>query len=201
MLLQEINHRVKNNMQVITSMLSLQAREETDSHTVDVLNESQRRIKIMARVHEALSRSNDLASINSKDYLDELVNDIIESIGNNEFKHINLNFDVDDITFSVKDATTYGQIISELLSNCLKHAFPNGQYGKINITLHKWKGGEIELLISDDGKGLPEDFDIQKIQTLGMGMVNALVTSLRGMINVDGSDGTSIQITIPEYSS
>ncbi len=101
----------------------------------------------------------------------------------------------------VDHAIACGQIISEVLSNSLKHAFPNGQSGNIEVSLHRRDGERIELTVADDGKGLPDDFDLKQAETLGMRLINALAILLSGVVNVDGSGGTRVRITFPEIPS
>ncbi len=199
-LLREIHHRVKNNLQVISSILSLQASTETDDRSLKALDDSQRRVKIMARIHETLHRSDDLSSINIRDYLNTVVEDTIAS-SENDTQRISYRLDTDDIIFDVDHAVACGQIISELLSNSLKHAFPNGQSGKVEVALRRRDGARVELTVADDGKGLPEDLDLQQTETLGMRLIHALVMQLSGVVNVDGSGGTRVQITFPEKPS
>lgn len=199
-LLNEIHHRVKNNLQVIYSLLSLQASNETDSHTLDALEESRRRVKVMARIHENLHRSDDLTFINISDYLNTVMEDTKESNGVDP-KVISFHLDADDFNFDVEQAIALGQIISELVSNCLKHAFPNSQPGKIEVSLHRVDVGKIKLRVADDGKGLPEDINLQQTKTLGMKLIHALAMQLGGTVNVESSGGTRIQIIFPEKPS
>ena len=201
-LLREIHHRVKNNLQVISSMLSLQASTETDDRSLKALEDSQRRVKVMARIHENLHQSSGLTSINGRDYLSTVVEDTIASSGHDAQRiSSRLDVDEDDIIFDVDQAVACGQIVSELLSNSLKHAFPNGRSGNIVISLHRRDGGRIELTVADDGEGLPENFDLEQPETLGIRLVHALVMQLNGAANVDGSVGTRVQITFPKNRS
>ena len=199
-LLREIHHRVKNNLQVISSMLSLQASTETDNRSLKALEESQRRVKVMARIHENLHQSDDLSSIYARDYLNTIVEDTIASSGDDR-QRISSRLDVDDIIFDVDCAIACGQIVSELLSNSQKHAFPNGQSGNIKVSLHRRDGGRIELTVADDGKGLPDNFDLEQAETLGMRLVHALAMQLSGVVKIDGSGGTRVQITFQENPS
>jgi two-component sensor histidine kinase len=199
-LLREIHHRVKNNLQVVSSMLSLQAGTETGDGSMDALEEAQRRVKVMARIHESLHKSDDLASINARDHLNTVLEDTIASSGH-DARGISYRLDADDIVFDVDHAVACGQIVSELLSNSLKHAFPNGQSGNIEVSLHRRDGGRIELSVADDGKGLPENFDLGRVETLGIRLVHALTMQLSGVVNIDGSAGTCVQVTFPEHRS
>ena len=199
-LLKEVHHRVKNNLQVISSMLSLQAGVETDSRSVEVLKDNQRRIKVMARIHENLHQSEDLTSINTREYLSTVVEDIMAS-SKADKQAISSRLDVEDIVFDLDHAVACGQIVSEVLSNSLKHAFPDGRSGNIDVSLHRRDGERIELSVADDGKGLPEGFDPQQTETLGMRLIHALAMQLSGVLQVDGSGGTRISITFPEKPS
>ena len=199
-LLREIHHRVKNNLQVISSMLSLQASTETDNRSLKALEESQRRVKVMARIHENLHQSDDLSSIYARDYLNTIVEDTIASSGDDR-QRISSRLDVDDIIFDVDCAIACGQIVSELLSNSLKYAFPNDQSGNIKVSLHRRDGGRIELTVADDGKGFPDNFDLEQAKTLGMKLVHALAMQLSGVVKIDGSGGTRVQIAFPENPS
>jgi two-component sensor histidine kinase len=199
-LVREIHHRVKNNLQVVSSLLSLQAGTEASVRTVDVLEEAQRRVKVMARIHENLHRSDDLASINARYHLNTVMEDTISSSGY-DAQGISRHLDADDIIFDVDHAVACGQIVSELLSNSLKHAFPNGRSGSIEVSLHRRDGGIIELTLADDGIGLPESFDLGRVETLGVRLVHALARQLGGTVKFDGSVGTTVQVTFPETRS
>lgn len=199
-LLKEVHHRVKNNLQVISSMLSLQAKSAGDDRSVEVLAESQRRIRVMARIHENLHKSDNLASIDTEAYLDSVVEDTFTSIGHDK-QQIFSRLNVDSINLDVDQAVACGQIISELLSNSLKHAFPNGQIGNVETSLHRGGGGKLELAVVDDGVGLPENFDVQKTESLGLKLVHALAMQLSGEVHINGSGGTNIRIIFPENSA
>lgn len=196
-LLREIHHRVKNNLQVISSMLSLQASAETHDRSIEVLEESRRRVGVIARIHENLHRSDDLASLNARDYISSLVDDI-RSVYKAQAQNVSFRLNVDDIVFYIDHAVASGQIISELLSNTLKHAYANDQHGNVEVSLHRTKGNEIELTVSDDGKGLPNNFNLQQCDTVGMRLVQALAMQLGGRIKINSLEGVRIQITFPE---
>ena len=116
-------------------------------------------------------------------------------------KDICTGIDADDITLHVDHAVACGQIVSELLSNSLNHAFPKTLSGTIEVSLHRRDGSMIELVVADDGVGLPEDFDLEQTETLGMRLINALAMQLSGVVNVESSGGTRVQITFPEKQS
>ncbi|OHC76234.1 MAG: hypothetical protein A3G18_06405 [Rhodospirillales bacterium RIFCSPLOWO2_12_FULL_58_28] len=192
-LLQEIHHRVKNNLQVVSSMLSLQANAEKNSRVAEALRESERRVRVMARIHETLYGSYDMAHIGSGGYLCSIIMDMREShigaSGNIVFRE-----DVDDIVLDIDQAVPIGQIVSELISNALKHAFPDDRGGVIGVSMKLRDGGMIELAVADDGAGLPKDFDLSRCGTLGLQLVTALAGKLGGKVEVDRSNGTRFGI-------
>jgi PAS domain S-box-containing protein len=196
-MLKEIHHRVKNNLQVITSMLAMQARGQDDDVLAEALRESQRRVMTMARIHESLHQSDDLSSINAHEYLNALVEDIRK--GNDlDPELVSLLTDIDPLILDIEYAISCGQIVSELLSNSVKHAFPNGRSGKIVVSLRQLDEGKTELTVADDGIGLPEDFDLDNGKSLGLQLVNAMVSKIHGSVMVDGSNGTRTKIIFRE---
>lgn len=196
-LLREIHHRVKNNLQVVSSLLSLQADSEKNEASKIALKDSQRRIKAMARIHENLHKTDNLDAIAVDEYLGNVVADTIIS-GGEAAEEISTHISVDDILIDIDSAIVCGQIISELLSNCLKHAFSNGQTGSIEVSLHRKDEGKIELSVADNGKGLSGGFDIKQVESLGLNLVFALTMQLNGKLKIDGSDGTTVQIIFQE---
>jgi len=196
-LLKEIHHRVKNNLQVVSSMLSLQKSQETDQHTVEILRESERRIKVMSQLHETLHKSNDLSSISISEYLNAVAS---ASIGlfEGQQPELTCTCDVEKIRLTISQAMALGQIPSELLSNCAKHAFVDRQAGNVKVALHYNKDKEIELSIVDDGVGFPNDFNIDETSTLGLRLTLGLVQQLHGKLSIDSSQGASIKIIFQE---
>jgi len=199
-LLKELHHRVKNNLTVLASMLGLQANTEVSAHTKQVLQDSERRVMIMAQIHEALQPEHVNNILSASDFLNTLITNTKTS-GGAILEHLSFQIDVDDIPIDLDLLSVYGQIISELVSNCQKHGFVSGQQGNIEVSLHQRDDGGIELTVADDGKGVPEDFDIDKTQTLGLKLVKAMTAKLGGVINFDSSKGTRVQINIPEDQS
>jgi two-component sensor histidine kinase len=193
-LLKEIHHRVKNNLQIISSMLSLQARAEPDAASRKALEECQRRVKVMARLHESLHQSNNVTAVDARDYINAIAADTVDSSRINSQK-VETLVEVDKINIDIDTAIVCGQIFSELYSNCIKHAFPDERSGNIKVTMRRAEKGRMELKVVDDGIGLPEDFNLHKSATLGMKLVGALTTQLNGEISIDGSCGTSVWIT------
>jgi len=194
-LLQETHHRVKNNMQIIYSLLSLQSRHIEDDQLLEVFRDSQNRIKSMALVHEKLYQSEDLASINFKEYIKSLVNSLFRSC-RADTDRIALEIDVEDVSLGSAYGVPCGLIINELVSNCVKHAFPENRRGKITIKLRQFKENEIELIVSDNGVGIPDSIDVRNTDSLGLRLVAILAEDqLNGKIRVDRDKGTEVSIT------
>jgi len=193
-LLQEIHHRVKNNMQVISSLLKLQADTVKDKQVIDALINSQMRVQAMAWVHETLYSTESLASIDFKTYASKLVRTIFQTYGIYSGQ-VELKIESEDITFGIKQATPARLLINELVSNALKHAFPESRSGEIAIKLKKTDEDEIELVVGDNGIGLPEDFDWRNSDTLGFKLVTILAEGqLDGNINLNRDNGTRFVI-------
>ncbi|MFQ5975369.1 MAG: PAS domain S-box protein [Candidatus Hydrothermarchaeales archaeon] len=193
-LLQEIHHRVKNNMQVISSLLKLQSGYIKDKKDIAMLKESQNRMKSMSLIHEKLYQSKDLTNIDFDDYLKDLVNYLFRSYEGDTGK-IAVKVDVRDVLFGVDFAIPCGLIINELVSNSLKHAFPNGRKGEIKIALCSIDEDEIELVVSDNGVGIPKDLDFRNTESLGLRLVTILAEDqLQGKIKLSRTKGTKFQI-------
>lgn len=192
-LLKEIHHRVKNNMQIISSLLSLQSHSIADPELLDMFKDSQTRIKSMALVHEKLYQSEDFSNINFKEYINVLAAHVIQSYGAHAGTVV-LTVDAEDISLGIDAAIPCGLIINELVSNAVKHAFPDGR-GEIKITFHA-VDGTIELIVADNGVGIPEDIDIRTTESLGLSLVTLLAEEqLNGTIDVERGKGTAFRIT------
>jgi len=198
-LLNEIHHRVKNNMQIISSLLSLQKRFVDDEDAVNILKESQNRVKSMAIIHEKLYQSSDITRINFADYLRSLVADLFYSyyIDNHQIRPF---MEIDDIKLNIETAVPLGLIISEIVSNSLKYAFPDGRTGEVYLSLRTLDNG-YEMIIGDDGIGFPADIEFRKTESLGMQLVNSLIKQLDGDIELDRTNGTSFIIRFKELNS
>ena len=195
-LLKEIYHRVKNNLQIISSLLDLQANYVDELETLNVLQESQNRVKSMAMIHEMLYQSNDLASIEFLGYVQNLVRDLFYSYGVKS--NIKPVINIEHIILNIETAIPCGLIISELVSNSLKYAFPDNRTGEVFISIHS-HGEEFELIIGDNGIGLPKNLDFKDIRiSLGLRLVNILVDQLDGSIELNRSRGTEFKIKFKE---
>ncbi len=180
-LIQEINHRVKNNMQIISSLLSLQANHTSSDEAAEILKESRGRVKSMAMIHEKLYHSSNLSRLNMAEYLNNLVSDILRSYSSVSSK-VTSNVDVDDIYLNINTALPMGLMVNELVSNSIKHAFLEGE-GNISIKL-EYDGEKYILTVSDNGIGLPEDVDPFESSSLGLKLVNSLSIQLEGDLSV-----------------
>jgi PAS domain S-box-containing protein len=191
-LLREIHHRVKNNMQIISSMLNLQMGYIKDKNITDIFSESQNRILSMALVHEKLYQSSDLRNIDFKGYINDLGINLLQSYNVN---YIKLNVNVEDIYLDIDLAIPAGLIINELITNSIKYAFPDRMKGEIKISFRSINENMLELVVSDNGIGLPKDLDFRKSTTLGLHMVTLLAESqLHGKIDINRDKGTEFQI-------
>ncbi|HEX3013071.1 MAG TPA: PAS domain S-box protein, partial [Methanobacterium sp.] len=197
-LLREIHHRVKNNLQIISSLLNLQTRCVDGEETINVLKESQNRVKTMAMVHEKLYQSENLKGIDFKEYMENLVSDLFYSYGV-KMGSIDLQIDADNLDMDIDTAIPCGLVINELVTNSLKYAFPgsNPTKGLIKIELKQLKD-KLKLVISDNGIGLSEDWNMENIETLGLKMVTILVNQVGGTLELDRSNGTKFKIIFGE---
>jgi PAS domain S-box-containing protein len=194
-LLQEIHHRVKNNMQIISSLLSLQANHTGSDEASEVLKESRGRVKSMAMIHEKLYHSHNLSRLNIEEYINNLVRDILSSYSSTS-SSITSTVDVENIYLNIDTALPMGLIVNELVSNSIKHAFPEGA-GNINVSLVRDKEQYI-LDISDNGVGLPKDIDPFNSNSLGLKLVNSLSIQLEGDLMVEREGKTSFKLMFSE---
>jgi two-component sensor histidine kinase len=192
-LIKELHHRVKNNLQVISSILNLQSSYVSDPSTLDILQESQNRIKSMSFIHETLYRTTDFSSINFSEYIKSLSHNLIQSYTLQNCK-VDFVADIDTIEMSIDQSIPCGLIVNELVSNALKYAFKDRKKGKLMIEL-KENGKQVSLRVSDDGVGLPENFKFEKNDSLGVQLVYSLTEQLDGTIEVNSEKGTSFLIT------
>ena len=192
-LIKEVHHRVKNNLQVISSLLNLQSRNIEDQATLGVLMESQNRVRSIALIHEKLYGSEDLAQIDFAEYIQNLISHLFSSYGVNS-DAIAMKIDVDDVLLEVDTAIPCGLIINELASNSLKHAFPDGREGEIGIELCSDNNGKLDLIVGDNGIGFPSDIDFRNTRSLGLQLVVRLVKQLKGTIEHVEDGGNKFKI-------
>jgi PAS domain S-box-containing protein len=193
-MLKEIHHRVKNNLQVISSLLSLQAARVTHPAATDVLAESQNRIRAMALVHETLYRSDDLARVDLSQYLGELCGYLFRSYGVDSAR-VRLELDVEPVTVSLDKTIPCGLLVNEIVSNSLKYAFPNTRSGTVTVGAHTRPDSHLTLTLADDGVGLPAEIVVDRTASLGLQLVNILTEQLGGQLTVERSPGTRFVIS------
>ncbi len=195
-LLQEVHHRVKNNLQTICSLLSLQADAVDHPAVSDAFNEAQNRVRSIALIHERLYRAGDFGKIDFASYADELSKSLLISFQAGQ--RVQFEIAAGELTLPMDKSIPCGLILNELLTNSLKHAFPNNRAGSINVTLSTHGDNLYVLEYADDGVGLPEDFDMLRCSTLGMQLVVNLTGQLLGNVDLNtSSPGFSVRIEFP----
>ncbi|MBN4006875.1 PAS domain S-box protein [Nostoc sp. LPT] len=198
-LLKEVHHRVKNNLQIVSSLLQLQSQTLKDPEIIKVLRESQNRIESISLIHKNLYTSANIGQIDVADYISNLAASLLISYQICPGK-IFLETDIDSVSLNVDQAIACGLVINELISNALKHAFPNQQVGKISIALHN-TGNSIEMTIRDNGIGLPDNLDWRNTDSLGLSLVHDLVTEqLEGDITLKRDRGTVFKIKFTQLT-
>lgn len=197
MLVKEIHHRVKNNLTILSSLLNLQSSYIKDETSKNIFKESQNRARSMAIIHELLYKTEDLKRINFGDYIHTLTTELFRAYVADD--RIKLNMDVEEVMVDINTAIPLGLIVNELVSNSMKHAFPENRRGTITIAFNL-NEGVYSLVVADDGVGFPEDMDIQKTDSLGLRIVNMLTEQIEGDIKVERENGTKITIEFKEES-
>lgn len=192
-LLREIHHRVKNNLQIIISLLDMQSHSTDNQEIIDLLETCIHRVNSMALIHQKLYRSTQLVEIDINLYVHELIDNLIYSYSEEEFIP-SVNIDIENISLKIDYAIPCGLILNELVTNCLKHAFKGRKSGKIFISMKSSETAEIELRVQDNGVGLPKEIVIEKIKTLGLSLVDLLVDQLKGTLEIKRKRGTTFII-------
>ncbi len=194
MLLKEIYHRVNNNLQVISSLLSLQAGQVKDKRFSELLSESQHRVRVMALVHERLYRSQNLSSIDFGEYLESVTRELARGFGRSG---VTLSLEVESIPFQIGLAIPSGLIVNELVTNAYKHAFPGDRQGRVTVSLHRCDDRTVQLRVRDDGVGLPAGLDIRNVSSMGLSLLRDLAEQINGTVVLSEGTGTNISITLP----
>jgi two-component sensor histidine kinase len=192
-LLGEIHHRVKNNLQVVSSLLSLQSGQVQSEEFREAFLESQNRIRAMSLVHEMLYQDKNFAAIDFADYLKRISGELLYSSGRTEIRGV---MDCESVHVPIDAAITCSLIVNELITNCLKHAFPRGRAGTVSVRLRP-ADSIVELEVGDDGVGLPLEFDVAAFRSMGFSLVTSLVSQLRGELDIEGTGGTCVRIRFP----
>jgi PAS domain S-box-containing protein len=195
-LLKEIHHRVKNNLQIISSLLSLQSDHITNENAMEALRDSQNRVRSMAMIHEQLYSSGDLAKIDFSQYIKDLAAQLFRTYSV-QARSIEVALDVEPVILEIDRAIPCGMIINELVTNCLKHGFTGRTQGIITVTLHREEAGMIRFSVGDDGVGISPEVDIMNAPSLGLKLVRTLTDQLRGQMAVRREGGTRFEVTFP----
>ena len=197
LLLKEVHHRVKNNLQVISSLLNLQTDYIKDPEALEIFAESRNRVRSMALIHEKLYQSHDLARIDFADYLRSLTRNLQQSFARKS-AGVQIAVEVEEIMLGVDSAVPCGLIVNELVTNCFKYAFPPESSGEIHITMARIAGAGLRLSVSDNGVGFPKHVDFRNTNSLGMQIINTLAEQLDGTIQMTNGCGTKFEISFPE---
>jgi two-component system, chemotaxis family, CheB/CheR fusion protein len=201
-LLREIHHRVTNNLQIISSLLSLQSNRITDPQLVTILQDSHNRVRAMALIHEILYQSSNLAALNFTEYIQTLVNNLFDSY-TVERSAISLSVNVQaDVTINVDKAVLCGLIINELVANALKHGFPNGMVeqtrrGEVVVEIAAIDRHSISISVANNGLTLPADFDINTVRSMGLTLVSSLIKQIKGKLEIETGEMTVFKIIFP----
>jgi PAS domain S-box-containing protein len=192
-LLQEIHHRVKNNLQVISSLINMQMRQLEDLPSRSALEECQTRVQAIALIHEKLYQSKDYSRVPFSEYVRGLAGNIFGALrlSNND---IAIKLDIDDVLLGVDKAIPCGLILNELITNSLKHAFPDSRRGTVTVELRRAAGADVVLSVSDDGVGMPSDFSLGHSTSLGLSLVYTLVDQLDGALDIERDNGTMFRV-------
>ena len=195
-LLREVHHRVKNNLQTVSSLLDLQAESITEPKSVEAFRSSQSRIKSMALIHERLYKSENLSKIKACEYIKNLV-EYLEGTYQSPSRDIEITTEIADLYLNLDVAIPCGLIINELVSNSMKYAFPQNHNGKIKVSLQSDNKENLALTITDNGIGIPLNFKTVNPQSLGLELVKLMAKQLNGKMAIDGTSGTVISIVFP----
>lgn len=200
-LLKEIHHRVKNNMQIVMSLLNLQSRKIRSTPVKEAFMESQNRIRAMSLIHQVLYQSDNLAQVDLQQYVTELANDLQRAYGN-EGKTIEISIDVGNMKLEIDQAVPCGLIINEIVTNAFRHAFIGCDCGLISISAHLEGSGDVALMISDNGIGIPGNVKPQEADTLGLSLVHGLVEhQLGGILKIESGQGTTFMASFKKGTS
>jgi two-component sensor histidine kinase/HAMP domain-containing protein len=196
-LLREIHHRVKNNLQVVYSLLSLQSRDCDDARIMGLLADSRQRVKTMALVHETLYDSPELGRVSAPAFVRKIADNMV-SVFQPAETGVDILVDVAPLELSLDQAVPAGLIINELVTNSIKYAYPQGRSGSVRVEVHEPENGWLELCVRDEGVGLPEGLDVRSTATLGLRLVVALAAQLQGHLDVHSGPGARFTVRFPK---
>ena len=192
-LLKEIHHRVKNNLQVISSLLNMQSREADDPGMLDVIKEGQSRVKAMSLIHQKLYQTDNLSEIDFAEYSQQLI-DQLSTLYKRDGLELQKTIDAKDIRLDIDTAIPLGLILNELISNSFKYAFNEMEKGELQISLERTSKEDLKLVVSDNGSGLPGNVDLNTVKSLGLKLVNILTKQLKGSMNFSSENGARFEI-------
>lgn len=192
--IRESHHRIKNNLQIIVSLLSLQASYIADPHIRAMFTDTQERVKSMALIHDTLHQSGNMGEIDFAVYVRNLASQLIHAY-NIQSNRVTLNFQIDDLLLDINKAIPCGLILNELISNAVKHAFPAGSSGEISIELRTDAARQVTIVVRDTGIGFPVDMEFRHAESLGLQLVCTLTEQLDGTIDLERSEGTAFTLT------
>jgi len=193
-LLQEIHHRVKNNLQVISSLINMQVRKLEAGSSRDALEQCQTRVLAIALIHEKLYQSKDYSEVHFAEYARSLAASVFHALGVSETQ-VTLELAIDDVPLGVDRAIPCGLLLNELITNALKHAFPGGRTGTVRVELTRCTGDRLRLVVRDNGVGLPAGVDVQRTGSLGLQLVTTLAEQLEATLEISGEGGATFQLT------
>ena len=195
-LLREVHHRVKNNLQVVSSLINMQLRALGEGSSRDALVGCQTRVQAMALIHEKLYESADCAGVPFGEYVRSLCASVFHATGVSP-EGVSLVLAVQDVELAMDSAVPCGLILNELITNALKHAFPDGRAGIVRVELRQMESGALRLGVSDDGIGLPQGFDVRRPTSLGLRLLSLLARQLGATLEVESGGGTCVRLRVP----
>lgn len=198
-LLKEIHHRVKNNLQVISSLLSLQSRQIDDPKALEAIREGRNRVNSMALIHKNLYQEDNLVGVDAADYIEKLTTSLMANYQISE-QEILIEKDIDRLQLDVDVVIPLGLILNELITNCLKYAFEENQAGKIEMSLKREESG-LRLKVADNGRGLPSDFNLEELTSMGFRLIKAFALKLEAALNISSVGGTQVELLIPHLQN
>lgn len=196
-LLREIHHRIKSNLQLVVSLLNLQADRLNDPAARAALKESRQRVRTISLIHEQLYRTENRGRVGLYRYLQSLISNIASSFGERGSR-VSIEWDLEEAELPIGKAVPLGLLVNELLTNAIQHAFPDGRPGKIRVSLSRPPDGGVVLTVADDGVGIPAELDFRKTETLGLQIVTLLAEQLDGRIDLGSEGGTRFRIEFKE---
>ncbi|MBK7862991.1 MAG: PAS domain-containing protein [Archangiaceae bacterium] len=198
-LLKEVHHRVKNNLQIISSLINMQIDKLNDRPSIAALRDCQNRVLSISMIHQQLYQVGDFARVPFSDYARSVASAIFHAQGTSP--NVDLELDVENVSLTVDTAVPCGLILSELITNALKHAFAGRARGELRVTMTEEPPGEVTLCVADDGVGLPPSFDLERSRSLGLQLIYQLTQQISGTVDITGGHGTTFRVRFPRRPS